>query len=458
MRAVRAAVARAEVEVRRRRPPPPPPVPPWRGESGLRWGAVAMLALAVLMYWAGHPAAPPSPGAVVLRDARTPPGAPAPRPRPAMDPAMATAVSPAAMSPPLQHTPATPRTTNQPGVEVCGWGRVDLPGDDPFPLQRIPPAQRTAALDAAEQRLLADPDVRVQAAGLLIGLRGRGPGGRQRIERLAWLAAGLPDPVVYAFALRACQGVVADRDGSACGLLGRAQAARLEPDNAPPWLELAAEAAARGDAAAERDAMERAAQATRSEVHLAQLPALVVRALAPPVPVLQRTLASSIAINLHDTWRLSPVASAQARDYCAAGVDALATEPSRQASCRALARVLGDQGRSLAELATALAIARSTQLTAAGPSAWQLEHDALVEVGTPESADPNDLGCAALASAQGWWQSVADDGERRALRERLEASGRSLQDWSDRHRRHLAMAGAAAALAATPEPGGDPAR
>jgi hypothetical protein len=440
--------------VRRRRPPPPPPVPPWRGEAGLRWGAVAMVVLALLLYWSGHRPPPSSPGAVVLRSASAPPGAPAARMQPA--PAAAPGSLPAAQpTPPV--APAIPRRAVGPGVEVCGWGTVELPEDDPFPLQRIPAAQRAAALDAAEQRLLADADPRVQAAGLLIGTRGRGQGGRQRIERLAWLAAGLQDPVVYALALRACQGVV-DRDGGACRLLSRTQAARLEPDNAQPWLELAAEAAAQGDAAAEHDAMARAAQTTRSDVHFLQLPALVSRALAPPVPALQRTLASSVAINLHDTWRLSPAASAQARDYCAAGVDASAAEPSRQAGCRALARVLGDQGRSLAELATALAIARSAQLPGSGPPAWQLEHDALVEVGTPESADPNDLGCAALTAAQGWWQRVADDGERRALRERLEASGRSLQEGSERHRRNLGVAGAAVAEAAVADGAGDQGR
>ncbi|NRF66907.1 hypothetical protein HLB44_07925 [Aquincola sp. S2] len=442
--------------MRSRHPPSPPPAPPWHGDPALRWSALALALTLVMLVlgwcWRAIGTAPPSTERTRAAAAAVPAAAAIAKPPQTLARAAPAA---AALTAALPRALPAAATLPAPGVEVCGWGPVELPDDDPFPLQRIPAAQRAAALDQAEQRLLADADPRINAAGLLIGARGRGQGARQRLEKLAWLASGSQDPVIYAFALHGCQGL-AERDGSACRLLSRAQAARLEPDNAQAWLELAAEAAAQGEADAEHEAMRHAAQATRSRAHAAQLPALVHRALAPPLPALPRTLASSVALSVHDTWRLSPAATGQAREYCGAGVVPGEAEPARQVTCRALAGVLGAHGGSLAELGAALAIARAWRVDGAAAAAWQQEHDALIEAGAPGPGDQTDLACGALAAAQAWLQRVADGGERRALREHMQAHGRSLQEWSERHRRTIALASAAATEAAAADGAGDP--
>lgn len=345
------------------------------------------------------------------------------------------------------------------GTEVCGWGRVQLPADDPFPLQRLPAASRRAALDQAQARMAADADVRVRAAGLLLGARSATTGARERTDQLARVAAASPDATAYALALQACR-ALADPAAGACGLLGPAQAAQLEPGNAWPWLALAAEAAARQDSEGEHDAMRRAAQASHATAHTPLLPLLVAQALPPPDSPLQRTLALGVALGLQAVSRVLPPPGgvAQARAYCLAGpasaVDprpgtatVMPDEEARATPCRGLAQLLLQRGRSVAELGAGLDIARRWSPTLAGLAAWQQEHDALIDT-APPLPDGIDLGCAAQQRQLDWLHRVAALGERAALREQLAASGHSIAEWSARHRRSLQLAQATVATVA----------
>jgi hypothetical protein len=344
------------------------------------------------------------------------------------------------------------------GTEVCGWGRVQLPADDPFPLQRLPAASRRAALDQAQARMAADADVRVRAAGLLLGARSATTGARERTDQLARVAAASPDATAYALALQACR-ALADPAAGACGLLGPAQAAQLEPGNAWPWLALAAEAAARQDSDGEHDAMRRAAQATHATAHTPLLPLLVAQALPPPDSPLQRTLALGVALGLQEVSRVLPPPGgvAQARTYCLAGpasavglppvAAGMPDEEARATPCRGLAQLLLQRGRSVAELGAGLDIARRWSPTLAGLAAWQQEHDALIDT-APPLPDGIDLGCAAQQRQLDWLHRVAALGERAALREQLAASGHSIAEWSARHRRSLQLAQATVATVA----------
>jgi hypothetical protein len=396
---------------------------------------------------------------------RPSPAAATPQPQPQLV-AATPGAAPAARFPRASHAPPAPAApapapatlaSVEDGTEVCGWGRVQLPADDPFPLQRLPAAARRAGLDDARAAMAADADPQVRAASLLLAARSGGAGARQRAEQLARLAAASSDASAYAMALQACRGL-ADPAAGACGLLGHAQAAQLAPDDAIPWLALAAEAAARQDAEAEHDAMRHAAQASRLSAHGAALPLLVARALPAPDAALARTLALGLAFGLQDITRLLPPPGgvAQARAYCAAGAEPDAD--ARAAPCRNLARLLLQQGRSVAELGAGLDIARRWSPTLPGLADWQQEHDALVDT-APPLPDGIDLGCAAQQRQLDWLRRVAVQGERAALREQLAASGHSIAEWSARHRRSLQLAQATVAAVAaggddgTPEPG-----
>lgn len=431
---------------------PRPSLPPaglgaWSCRLGL--AAALLLVAAALRLLLGAPAeqalrtpAAPAPPRVAPVAALAPPAAAPPRSTP-------RAAAPLNAAPSADTAAAAPATPEG-GTEVCGWGPVQLPADDPFPLQRLPAATRAAALDAARAAMAADADLRVRAAGLLLGARGGTPGARQRTEQLARLAAASTDPAAYAMAQQACRAL---GDPGACGLLGHAPAAQLAPDDAGPWLALAAEAAARQDPDAEHDAMRRAAQAARLGTPGAALPLLVAQSLPGPDAALPRTLALGLAFGLQDIARLLPPPGgvAQARAYCLAGAEA--DPDTRAPPCRGLAQLLLQRGRAVAELGAGLDIARRWSPALPGLAAWQQEHDALVDT-APPLPDGIDLGCAAQQRQLDWLRRVAAVGERQALSEQLAAAGHSITEWSARHRRSLQLAQATVAAVAAGADGG----
>lgn len=332
----------------------------------------------------------------------------------------------------LQHALAGPASAsfiaaNPNEVEVCGYGRVALPSDDPNPLQRMPAGLRQAALAQAESRMLAHSEPAVRAAALLIGAQA--PGGRSRIQQLARLAVGSQDPVVYGLALHACKSWNRAEAGS-CSLLSNAQWARLEPDNLQPWLELAAEAAGQEDEQAEDQAMNQAARASRSDEHASLLPALVTQALGQaqsmppstaevPAPALQRALALNLARGIQDGWLLTR--SHHADSYCSA--EAVAANSARQSTCNAVAATLASRGSSLADLASAAAIGRQLGWPEARLLPLMQEQQAMVQLAESageSAASGLDFSCERLAQHTAWMREIGRGGELQALRVRLQ--------------------------------------
>ncbi|MED5621038.1 hypothetical protein [Ideonella sp. BN130291] len=324
-----------------------------------------------------------------------------------------------------------------PDAQVCGFGSVALADDDPFGVQHIPAGLRRAALDWADAQMLASPDEQVRAAALLIGARSREGEAVQRIDRLARLAAGTRDAAVYAMAIEGCRALRADEAG-ACQLLNRAQWARLDPDNAVPWLELAAEAHEQQQGSAEAEAMYRAALARRSEMPAGLLPRLVERALGGQPHSLGLTLALSASWSVQAAWSLPP--ADQAYRYCAG--DAL-EQPGRQTVCAALADTLAYRGSSVLDLAVAAALAHQLHWPEQRLRALQHERDALSDASRFQAA-ALDLSCESVDRLQGWMQRLGQGGELQAARALVLASGTPIEEWSRQHRVNIELATATA--------------
>lgn len=189
-------------------------------------------------------------------------------------------------------------------VEICGFGTVTLQPDNPYPFQNIPLALRESALDTAEAVMLASDDIQVRAAALWMGMSRGKRDARGRIEQIARLAVGSQDPVVYALAIEACKSRTSNDYGT-CHLISRAQWAHLDPDNAIPWLEVAAQARQNNEPDAEDVATRMAAHARYSKSQEGLLPTLVDRALGAHVTPLQRTLALSESWSAQAMWATS---------------------------------------------------------------------------------------------------------------------------------------------------------
>jgi hypothetical protein len=104
------------------------------------------------------------------------------------------------------------------------------------------------------------------------------------------LATTTSDADVYALAIFSCPGEIGKpgkSESEDCALLTYAQWARIEPDNAVPWLYLASEAGRRRDPRALDAALYRASQAQYADPHQDQIPALIasdaMAALPPPI-------------------------------------------------------------------------------------------------------------------------------------------------------------------------------
>ncbi len=97
-------------------------------------------------------------------------------------------------------------------------------------------------------------------------------------ERLAREALSTQDPRVYALGFRAC--MVAPDEGS-CALLSVGQWARLDADNALPWLFVLGQVRAGKDDAALNEALFRIGSAARIEDRLFAVPGLIVARAGP---------------------------------------------------------------------------------------------------------------------------------------------------------------------------------
>jgi hypothetical protein len=130
-------------------------------------------------------------------------------------------------------------------TELCGYGRVKESDFDDIRAKAAAAADRT--LRGLRVRLAASADPRAAALGFYL---------QGSKDALVKLASGSRDPQVYALAFLSCGYA---RDG-ACALLSVEQWANIEPDNAVPWLLVAAAAS---DSAARDEAVFRAAAADR---------------------------------------------------------------------------------------------------------------------------------------------------------------------------------------------------
>jgi hypothetical protein len=327
----------------------------------------------------------------------------------------------------------------EPGAEICGFGTVALADDDPFGVRSLPPALRRAAERDADRLMLDSGEEQLRAAGLLIAARSREAQAREHIDRLAQLAATSRDPLVYAIAIEGCR----FGDSGTCQLLNPAQWARLDADNALPWLALAAQAREAQQPQVEGDAIFHAALAPRSDAHAGLLPRLVERAFAGREPSLARTLALASSWSVQAAWALPP--ADEALRYC---VEAPA---EAQRSCDALAQTLAARGSTVLELTVGIAIGRHLHWREDRLQALEQERDALGEASRLQGA-ALDLSCETVRHQQAWMQRLARGGEMQAARELIAASGYPLELWSGQFRRNLELAAATAAEAASAPP------
>jgi hypothetical protein len=392
---------------------------------------VALFALALAWVWPA-PLAPPS--------ERGPPAASPARPA-ALAPRLRADSAPLAAAPgrhaaaDLAAQPAPARRLADDEAEVCGLGVVRTDEDAPLAQQRIADSVRALALRRLGLALAASRDERQRAAALLLSVRlavapaalaaaadadaacrrARDLGlaetagfcteeqarsqaallepAAAAIDQLARMAALSDDPQVYAYAFEACAPAGLNfhgRDGN-CQLVSAERWARLAPDEAEPWLRLAAQALARDDSAAAATALARAAQARTMGSRAGALPALAAAALPDGMPVLERTAA---LVELAGLDAAAPAAGLDTLD--AACADPALHDAARRDTCTALARMLVGRGRSSAAVSAGIQLGERLGWPAEHTGALLRELRAAQDAALRYTAAPQALSCDGL--------------------------------------------------------------
>ncbi|MBX3621874.1 MAG: hypothetical protein KF891_18030 [Rhizobacter sp.] len=331
-------------------------------------------------------------------------------------------------------------------TEVCGLGRVKAdPEHRPRDMAPI-----TRAVGQARERvlpLLLAGDDTARAAGLLLQALGEPEAGdglpaadaSQARDALAQMAVATRSPGVYAWAMRACQ---RERGSGACALLSADQWARLEPGNAIAWLNVAADAQARGDSAGVAEAMYRVSHASRSDARWGALVGVVLARVPADTGLLAKAgLAMDVAAV--DTRAEIPLVAAS--QYCS--VPAV-RDANRQQVCAAVAEVLATRGSTLVEASLGATLGQRVGWPAERVAAAADERDAMAQLSRLPQP-PGVWSCAGLVKVLSQLTEVGQHGELAALRAALKRSPDGVATLARRYRETALATTAPAAPAAS---------
>jgi hypothetical protein len=250
--------------------------------------------------------------------------------------------------PPASRDAAKPPAKNGTDtVEVCGVGRVAQSEDDLGANSFVNDLTKPA-LERWLAALRNSDDYRARATGIFISTvlddrHAERNATREARDELVALAIGSSDAAVYALALKECASTSADAGGS-CGQLSPGGWAKLDEDNAVPWLLVAARARENNDMAAEAAAFTHASRAHRSESYNFSLWRYAESDMPTDVTPLERW---SLAINMIGVEAAFSEPAQPAFLHCSKA--ALQT-PAVAQQCQALAELLTAHPETLIDL------------------------------------------------------------------------------------------------------------
>ena len=273
------------------------------------------------------------------------------------------------------------------------------------------------------------------------------PGARLRTDlvardALASMALTTRSPKVYALAMNACQ---KHRKEGVCLQLSPEQWARLDPDNAVPWLHVAADAGDRREAPTAAEAFFRVSRAARSDAHWGAMVGLVLAKLPTDSPILDKVALASEVLAVEAA---APMPLVPASQYCAV---AEVRDANRQQVCSAMAEVLVNKGSSLMDVALGASVGQRVGWPAERLSAVHDERDALMQVNQqPQAAHP--WSCLALVRTLNQLTEMGQHGELGAMRRALKLSPEPVVVLARKQRDTAALRAASAASSAASKP------
>ena len=257
-------------------------------------------------------------------------------------------LAPGISSPSTTGATAKRTTTSGAGdIEVCGVGRVAQSEDDPGANSFVNDLTKPA-LKRWLAALRNSDDYRARATGIFMSTlfddrHAERDDTREARDELVAMAIGSGEPAVYAIALKECALTSPDA-GSSCSRLSPGGWAKLDQNNAVPWLMVAAAARENNDAAAEAAAFAQASQAQRSESYIFSM----LRYAQPDMPADTTPLERwSLAISMFGVEAAFAEPAQPALSHCSTA--ALQTKAVAQ-QCQALAELWTTRPETLMDL------------------------------------------------------------------------------------------------------------
>jgi hypothetical protein len=250
-------------------------------------------------------------------------------------------------------------------------------------------------------------------------------------DALARLALAGSSPQVYALAWQACNAPRAKDPAGACQMLSADQWARLDADNAVPWMEVVRLAQSRGDRSTEAEAMFRVAKARTVDAGQGRLADAALKHVPADVNAIDAVQVATELLNFEGGTVLPGFAAVSL--HCS--TERLA-DTNRLQQCADIAETLVTRGRTLVDLTFGLGIGRRVGWPAARLEAVALERDAMVQAllqrMPPESAGATT--CKAARQQAEYLQALASQGELNLARQALRQSGRPPAELARQYR------------------------
>ena len=248
------------------------------------------------------------------------------------------------------------------------------------------------------------------------------------LDALATLATASNDADAYGLAFLACPARDDARLSGACAQISARQWARIEPQNALPWLFVAGEAAHAAQAPLVADALYQASQATRSDSHWSVFAKVLDAAALQGQGVDVRNDVAMAALGMALATRFAQMQPVLA--YCTA--DAVA-DPNRHQTCDALAHLLTERSDTAVSLLVGTRMAERLGWSRARVAQLEELRDAYLQIGS-DRYGPDPASCTALEQRRAWIARTLSHGEIAAAQGAIADSGQTAAQWASRRR------------------------
>jgi hypothetical protein len=331
--------------------------------------------------------------------------------------------------------PDKPRTVSAATtLDICGLGKVPIDTSDPFAAGRYLGDLTNKARARWLSALLDSDDIRARAAGLFLEGKLTGSDSAQEDQTrdaLVQLAVGASDPAIYAMAVYACNTYSDPAPAGSCQQITLKKWARLDTDNAVPWLLVAGQAHARNDAATEAAAFGQAAKAHKADAYNYSLYTFAESELPRDVTPLERWYLAIELIGIESATASDQYISAS--KHCSA--EAMQDRGVRQ-QCNALAELMVSNGTTLLDLGIGTHIGARAGWSNARVARLTEERDALMQAITQTTPNNNDdlWTCDGVRRGNAYMGQWARLGEIGAAQDSLDRSGETVAELAQKQR------------------------